>query len=73
MCGRELTLQEPLQLGAVHVDVLHQLNVVNIHVVLCAHRQLLQPVETRHASATCARARPPQILLPAVSASVVKM
>lgn len=43
-CGRkgnELTLQEPLQFGAVHVDVLHQLDVVNVHVVLWAHRQLL--------------------------------
>lgn len=35
------TLQQPLQLGAVHVDILHQLNVVNIHIVLRTYCQLL--------------------------------
>lgn len=38
---QKLTLQQPLELGAVHVDVLHQLYVVNVHIVLCAHSQLL--------------------------------
>lgn len=51
--GKEETLQEPLQFGAVHVDVLHQLDVVDVHVVLRAHRQLLQPVETKHTSHIC--------------------
>lgn len=41
------TLQQPLELGAVHVDVLHELNVVDVHVVLGANRQVLQPEETQ--------------------------
>ena len=40
-CHAGPTLEQPLQLGAVHIDVLHELYVVDIHCVLRAHRQLL--------------------------------
>lgn len=37
------TLQKPLQFATVHIDVLHELDVMNIHIIFWAHRQLLQP------------------------------